>query len=351
MARRRSLYILFSILVLLLGSTRSLFAQEPEVGSTPQRVSGGVVERDSTKAVSAPPVLRAQSPIFKDSLPISRVAAISLVAPGFSQLYNNQYWKIPVLYGGVGAFSYFAIDANKKFQRYKRQYDLLLSEYNSLGISGETISDEKARNEFLKQQKEFLSERIDPVRTQMNKYNTQRTVYFAGAAFTYLYFLADGVMNYPNYTNNVKRATTLAMMFPGAGQMYNKSYWKVPIVVGAFTTMGYLIDWNQRNYNRMRDGYNTYDAGNEFSRQGINKDLLKTRRDRFRRDRDLCIILTGATYLLSVIEAHVDAHLKDFDISDDLTLWVEPTLIDLNNFHASQNSGYPGVGLSMKISF
>ena len=335
MGRGRYLYLLF-VVALLCGVAQPVFAQEPQIGSSPQRVSGGVIAPDSAAVDSSPSLRRTQSPIFKDSLGLSRVASLSLVVPGFSQLYNNQYWKIPALYGGVGAFSYFAIDANKKFHNYRRQYDALLSEYNVLAPENKDW---------------YLHEVMDPVRTQMNKYNTQRTVYFAGAAFTYFYFLADGVLNYPNETTTVKRATTLAMMFPGAGQMYNKSYWKVPIVAGAFVTMGYLIDWNQRNYNLMRTGYNTYDTGNIYSERNISKELLKTRRDRFRRDRDFCIILTAGAYLLSVVEAHVDAHLKDFDISDDLSMRVEPALIDMSGFYSSQNAGYPGVGLSMKINF
>ena len=338
MEGRRGLYFILCAVVLFFWTMQPLFAQEPELGSTPQRVSSGVVEQDTTAQTQAVPLPRLQSPIFRDSLPFSRVAAISVVVPGFSQLYNGQYWKIPVLYGGVGALSYLTINANKKFQRYSRQYDFLLTEYHAMANGTE--------------KNQFLHEQIDPVRTRMIKYNTQRTVYFTGAALTYLYYMADGAMNYPNQTTPVKRATTLAMMFPGAGQFYNKSYWKVPIVLGAFATMGYLIDWNSRGYQRYRTAYNQY-PNNEFASRSNppSQANLKNWRDNFRRNRDLCIIITAGAYLLSVVEAHVDAHLKDFDVSDDLALRVEPTMIDMSSFISDQNTGYPGVGLSMKLNF
>lgn len=337
MTLQNSLYRYVLLTLLSLAAAVVVRAQDPASG-TPQRVSGGVVEQD-TVWVEKIPEIRLQSPIFRDTMPISRVSAISVAVPGFAQLYNNQYWKMPVLYGAVGGLTYLTVDANKKFQRYKRQYDYLMLEYYSM----DTGSDKD----------QFLTGQVDPIRTQMIKYNTQRTVYFAGAAFTYLYFLADGVLNHPHPTTTVKKATTLAMMFPGAGQMYNKSYWKVPIVIGAFATMGYLIDWNNRGYQRLRTAYNTY-PNNEFSswNNPPTRDALSRSRAQFRRNRDLCIILTGGLYILSVIEAHVDAYLKDFDVSDDLSMRVEPTMIDMSRFYAAnRSSGYPGVGLSMKLNF
>ena len=332
MVQKGGLYSIIITVALLWGAVRPLSAQEPLPGTTPQVVSGGTVYADSARVDSLAPA-RLQSAIFRDTINISRMAALSVVAPGFGQLYNGDYWKIPVLYGTVGTLGYFTVDANKKFQRYKRQHEFLLGEYRSMDVGA----------------REFYTEQVEPVRLQMNKYNTQRTIYFAGAALTYLYFMADGVFNYPHPTTTVKRATTLAMMFPGAGQIYNKSYWKVPIVIGLFATMGYLIEWNQRSYVRYRDAFNAF-PNDEFGGR-IAKSNLSNWRDSRRRDRDLCIILTGAAYALSVIEAHVDAHLKDFDVSDDLSMRVEPSLIDMGNYYAAGNSGLPGVGLALKINF
>ncbi|MCC8088589.1 MAG: DUF5683 domain-containing protein [Rikenellaceae bacterium] len=288
-------------------------------------VSGGVLQQeDKSGDTLLINEIRLQSPIFKDTMGLSRMSAISIVAPGFSQLYNKQYWKIPVLYGAVGGFSLLYVDANKNYKKYKRRYD-----------------DIRFTEGATRQQ-------IDPVQTKMINYNTQRQVYMIGAAFTYLYFLGDGVINYPHMTTPAKRATTLAMIFPGAGQMYNKSYWKVPIVIGAFATMGYIIDFNSRGYNRFKEAYNRY-PNDEFSGR-YPQSTLQNLRDQYRRNRDLSIILTCAVYILSVVEAHVDAYMKDYDISDDLTLRVEPTLIDVSGLKASNGSS-SGFGLAMRINF
>ncbi|MCD8185228.1 MAG: DUF5683 domain-containing protein [Rikenellaceae bacterium] len=329
--------------VLCWTATPVIRAQEPELTSAPQRITGGVVEEPDSIPAEIPSTVRLQSPIFRDTLPLSRMSAISLVAPGFSQLYNHQYWKIPVLYGTVGTFTYLTIDANKNFQRYQRQYDLLVAEYFGMPRGSSATAEE------VQAAHDYYTDYVFPAHKQMNHYNRQRSFYFVGAAFTYLYFLADGVINYPHYTSSVKRATTLAFMFPGAGQFYNRSYWKIPIVVGAFTTMGFLIDWNNRGYQRFRTAFDAY-PNDEFSGRYDQTQLSNWRRN-YRRNRDLCIILTGAAYLLSVVEAHVDAHLKDFDVTDDLALRVEPTMLDMSGYISERNSGYPGFGLSMKLNF
>ena len=315
--------IVAGVLPFLCCCTGSGSAQEP------QRISGGVKEAtvEITETVDTTRKVQLQSLIFRDTLPLSKVAWISAVAPGFSQLYNRQYWKIPVLYGTVGAFTYLTINANKKYKDYKTQYDAI------------RYSENAGRTE------------IDPVQTKMIRYNTQRTLFLMGAALSYLYFIGDGVLNYPNGATTVKKATTLAMIFPGAGQIYNKSYWKVPIVIGAFATMGYIIDFNSRGYKRMKEAYNRY-PDDEFHGT-YPQSSLQNMRDQYRRNRDLSIIITCGLYLLSVVEAHVDAYMKDFDVSDDLALRVEPTLIDVSNLRASRNAGYgpTGFGLSLSVNF
>ena len=339
MALRKSLYVLL-LAVLSFGATRTAWAQEPVPGTQPQRVSGGVVEQPTVRQIADTlPRIRLQSSLFLDTMPLSRMSTYSIVVPGFSQLYNNQYWKIPVLYGSVGTLAYLGFDANKKFRKWRDYHEEQLNIYYGMDAGAEKT--------------QYFTDHVSPANQLRIKYNTQRQVYLVGAAATYLYFMADGVLNYPHYATPVKKATTLAMIFPGAGQAYNKSYWKIPIVVGAFATMGYLIDWNSRGYNRMRTAYNLY-PNNEFSGWGNPPSLtrLQSERDMFRRNRDLCIILTGALYLLSVVEAHVDAYMKDFDVSTDLAVRVEPTLLDMNGLNmASGRYHYPGAGLSMKITF
>lgn len=263
------------------------------------------------------------SAIFRDTIPLSRMTAISLVAPGFSQLYNKQAWKIPILYGVTGGFTAMGFYQNNKYKAAKNEYNALVD-------------------------RQATQEELDPAQCKMIRYNTARTLFFVGAVASYLYFLGDGVLNYNGPENSVKKATTLSTICPGAGQLYNKSYWKVPIVVGAFATMGYVIDWNARGYKRYRTAYNQVVNGQPDEFEGrYSADYLKNMKDNFRRNRDLCIILTGALYLLNIVDAHVDAHLKDYDISDDLSVRLEPAVFQN---YASRN-GYCGVGMSLKVTF
>ncbi|MBQ2142566.1 MAG: hypothetical protein II204_05370, partial [Alistipes sp.] len=117
--------------------------------------------------------------------------------------------------------------------------------------------------------------------------------------------------------------------------IYNKSYWRVPIVIGGMASTIYTIDWNNRGYKRFKTAYALrvdYDknpekypggAADEF-RGAYSATFLKNLKDSYRRNRDLCILLTAGVYMLQIIDAHVDAHLQDYDISDDLTMNLEP---------------------------
>lgn len=252
---------------------------------------------------------------------------ISVAVPGFAQVYNKQAWKVPVLYGVAGTSFYFYIQHNRKFQHYRKQVD-------DLRRRGAT------------------QEELDPALGPMITHNSYRTLFFIGALATHAYFLCDGVLNYTGPVDPIKKATTLSTVLPGAGQLYNRSYWKVPIVVGAFATMAYVIDWNQRGYKRFKLAYDVLTDGNPETVDEFNglypATYLRTLRNNYRRNRDLSIIITGGLYLLNIIDAHVDAHLKDFDVSDDLTMTLEPTLI---NYYTMRTRNVNGIGLSFKITF
>ncbi|MBE5033433.1 hypothetical protein INF32_05665 [Rikenellaceae bacterium DSM 108975] len=267
------------------------------------------------------------SAIFRDSMPISRVCAISMVAPGFGQLYNEQYWKIPVAWATLGTSLYFGLQQNKKYKSYKGEYEAM-------------------------QMRNASQEELNPVQAKMIRHNTYRQLLFAGALASYIYFIGDGAVNYQGYATSVKKATTLSTICPGAGQFYNRSYWKVPIVLGGFATMAYMIDWNNRGYKRFKLAYDLVTDNNDLTVDEFNgrysADFLRNLRNNYRRNRDLCIILTGAFYLLNIIDAHVDAQLKDYDISDDLAVTVEPTL---TNFYSMRQSQSNLVGFSIKFTF
>ena len=157
-------------------------------------------------------------------------------------------------------------------------------------------------------------------------------------------------------------ATWLALVFPGGGQIYNRKYWKLPIVYGGFVGCLYAYTWNGQMYKDYRQAYldimdsdpNT-DSYKEFFRPGYDfernkeylKDVFKKRKDRYRRWRDLSIFATIGVYALSVIDAYVDAQLSSFDISDDISLSIEPQRFESGNIF--MNNDY--YGLNLNITF
>ncbi|MBQ7191696.1 MAG: hypothetical protein IJS00_02350 [Paludibacteraceae bacterium] len=143
------------------------------------------------------------------------------------------------------------------------------------------------------------------------------------------------------------RATWLAVIVPGLGQIYNRSYWKLPIVYGGFMGCAYAITWNSRMYSDYREAYRDILTDTEVStdpNRSYNAILpkgytvesmggkeqytatLKSRQNLYRRYRDISIAVTALVYVLTIVDAYVDAQLFDFDISPDLSLNVEPQI-------------------------
>lgn len=143
---------------------------------------------------------------------------------------------------------------------------------------------------------------------------------------------------------DAKRAMWLAIVIPGAGQIYNRKYWKLPIVYGGFLGCVYAIRWNNQMYKDYSQAYMdimdddpTTESYNQFLHLGNtiteeNKEryqnLFKKRKDYYRRYRDLSVFCLIGVYALSVIDAYVDASLSQFDISRDLSLKVEPAVMN-----------------------
>lgn len=275
-----------------------------------------------------------RKPFISDSMGLSKMCWISVPLPGFGQIYNKQYWKLGVLYPVLGTSIGMFVHENKQFKPYKKQYDQYLVDHGYM-----------------------RTPELDEIQTKMIQHNTRRQIYAGVAIATYIYFIGDAAVNYStNEVSQVKKATTLSTICPGAGQIYNKSYWRVPIVIGGMASTIYTVDWNNRGYKRFKTAYALrvdYDknpdkypdgAADEF-RGAYSATFLKNLKDSYRRNRDLCILLTAGVYMLQIIDAHVDAHLQDYDISDDLTMNLEPY------FDYSPIDSQPlfGVGLSLKF--
>lgn len=128
--------------------------------------------------------------------------------------------------------------------------------------------------------------------------------------------------------NRPKKAAYLSAALPGLGQAFNKSYWKIPIVYGAFGTIGYFIGWNNNKYQQYRNAYlQKISYPPELIDDPlaeISVDNLQRGVDYFRRNRDFLMIILVGVYVLQILDAHVEAHLMNFDVSDDLSLRMEP---------------------------
>lgn len=129
-----------------------------------------------------------------------------------------------------------------------------------------------------------------------------------------------------------RRALLLAAVLPGLGQIYNKKYWKLPLVYGGFISIGYGLNFYQSGYrkykNQLFDNLNTDPSDESLlnTQSKFTTSQLRTIVDRYRRERDFMIILMAGMYLLQIVDAHVDAHLKEFDLNPNLQVSIEPTI-------------------------
>ena len=144
-----------------------------------------------------------------------------------------------------------------------------------------------------------------------------------------------------------RKAAIMSAILPGAGQVYNKKYWKLPIIYAGAAGLVYSFQFNQSHYLKYRNAYKYRidgDASTIDNYVGIySDDNLNTLQKYYHRYRDLTVIGFAALYALNVIDASVDAHLFTFDVSDDLSLNVQPTLINI----AGSNRYTTGFGISM----
>ena len=157
------------------------------------------------------------------------------------------------------------------------------------------------------------------------------------------------------------RAVWMSALFPGLGQVYNRRYWKLPIVVGGFMGLGYATSWNNKmlkDYTQAYRDLTDSDPGTDSymnffppttSEADIDKtwlpSVMRSRRDYYRRNRDLCIIFVVGLYLLCMVDAYVDASLAHFDISDNLSLDLTPTML------GSPIPSKPAFGLNWAFTF
>lgn len=166
--------------------------------------------------------------------------------------------------------------------------------------------------------------------------------------------------NLREFNPDPMRAVWMSALFPGLGQVYNRRYWKLPLVAAGFMGLGYGASWNNsmlkdytRAYSDIMDNDPNTKSYMDFFPSTIKEEdldktwltnILKSRKDFYRRNRDLCIISMVGVYLLAMVDAYVDASLAHFDISPDISMEVAPAVIP-------DTRTRPGLGLQWALRF
>ena len=173
----------------------------------------------------------------------------------------------------------------------------------------------------------------------------------------------NGALNKKVFIPNPTKATWLALVIPGGGQIYNRKFLKLPIIYGGFAGCAYALTWNNKMYKDYMQAYKDAALGN-WEANSIHDllppgyldrtpktqitETLRKQKDTYRRYRDLSIFAFIGVYLISVIDAYVDAELSNFDITPDLSMRVEPAVI---NSQYSIGSSNKSVGVQCSFRF
>ena len=229
----------------------------------------------------------------------------SVIMPGRIQIYNKDYWKVPLVFAGIGG-----------------------------GIGGGLYFNEKYHQ------------------TGDKKFATYRTLCYAGAALTFWGQMLDGVACLPDSrTPDPGKAAVFSALLPGLGQAYVGDWWHIPIWYGGLGVCAYTLHLNQMQYNRYKYIYMLASDKDSGYSGHINVTQATTYKDLYHRDRDYSVVATILVYALNIIDANVFAYMKDFNVSDDLSLNVEPALIEnLDNYYLPSPSA-PSFGINMSLKF
>lgn len=269
----------------------------------------------------------------KKTIKIGTMFMGSLFAPGTAQIYNKDYWKLPIVYGSIGTLAGTGGYYIHKYRVSKKQF-----------------------NTFQADKLAFETEFGTPYPYSAPLINTQAkktgTWLLAGAGLMYWGSLLDGVISYESETGPLPgRATLYSALLPGLGQIYNGELFKLPIYWGGLLISVHLLMNNNTNYMRFKRIHNMATSTDPeiSSSVPVSGETAKWYRDVYRRYRDYSIVATALVYLLQVIDANVFAYMHDFEVTEDLTMNVEPALICPYNEYAINTTPPAGNAVGMKI--
>ena len=226
----------------------------------------------------------------KQKIEVGTMFMGSVFAPGTAQIYNKDYWKLPIVYGGIGSLAGTG--------------GYYLHRYNKSG----NLNDKQTGTWLL-----------------------------AGAGLVYWGSLMDGVISYESEVDPLPgKATLYSALLPGLGQIYNGELFKLPIYWGGLLISSHLLVKYNTNYKRFKRIHNQATSTDpEISGNvPISGETAKWYRDVYRRYRDYSIVATVLVYALQVIDANVFAYMHDFEVTDDISMNIEPALISPYNEYA-----------------
>ena len=272
----------------------------------------------------------------KHTIEIGTMFAGSVIMPGTAQIYNKDYWKLPIIYGGLGALAGTGGYQIHKYQKSKKA----VADFEAAKLAFE--------NEF----GETYPHEAPVLDTKAKNLGTWL---LAGAGLVYWGSLLDGVISFESKKEPLPgRATLYSALLPGLGQIYNGELFKVPIYWGCLMGSVYFLNNNNVNYKRFKNIYS--EASLPDNNSPISAETAKYYRDVYRRYRDYAIVATAAFYFLQVLDANVFAYMHDFEVTEDLTMNIGPAVIPPNNayaIHTPSNSRYNdnAVGLRVGLRF
>lgn len=240
----------------------------------------------------------------KEEPRIGTMFAGSFVFVGGQQIYNRHYWKLPLIYGGLATTAGLGI-------HYRSQY----------GKTG-SVHDKRMSD-----------------------------LMFAGTGLVYWGALMDGAAYYKtDHPHLPGRATIYSILLPGLGQAYNGEYWKIPVYYTGLLVSASLLIENNTNYRRYQRIYREATDENSTYEGPVQASTAQYYRNIFRRYRDYSIVAVAAFYLLQVIDANVFAYMQDFEMNDDISLRIAPTVLPQGSEYAFHPSS-AAFGVSFGLTF
>ncbi|MBR2947258.1 MAG: hypothetical protein IKC17_01555 [Bacteroidales bacterium] len=247
----------------------------------------------------------------KDTMAVGWAFASSVILPGTAQIYNEDYWKLPIIYVGIGGMIGGGVYFNQQYQKTGSDSDKLY-----------------------------------------------RNLFYAGAALFYWGQMMDGVASYKSSRAHLPgRATIYSALLPGLGQIYNGEYWKLPIYYGGLAVSGYMWHYNNLQFRRFQSDFIAASNPDGGYTGTMTTESLKYYRDYYRRMRDYSIVATVLIYILQIIDADVFATMKNFEVNQTISMGVEPAIITpisedfTRNMAVIPSNSTNAVGVKLNFTF